>query len=234
MHKAIGDRLTCIFVDNGLSARGGGGQVADRFRNTFPAADLRRGRRRRTRFLAALTGVTDPEEKRQAIGAEFIEVFEDAAKKVGSDVPRPGHAVPGRDRERCRSMGRRRRSRSTTTSAGCRTDALQAGRAAARAVQGRSAAVGLQLGLPEDLVWRQPFPGPGLAVRVLGEITARAAGDAAQADAIVQEEIKARAVPGDVAGVRGAAAGAERRRDGRRAHLRERVAVRVRRDATTS
>ena len=136
MHKAIGDRLTCIFVDNGLLREQEAAQVEDRFRNRMqlPLVVVDAA----SRFLARLAGVTDPEKKRKIIGAEFIDVFEDTAKTIGSfDYLAQGTLYPdviesvsvrrsgGADQE----PSQRRRP--------ARAHAVQADRAAAAAVQGR-------------------------------------------------------------------------------------------------
>ena len=118
--KAIGPQVACIFVDNGLLREGETEVVRHTFRDRFKA-DLHVVDAR-DRFLSALTGVTDPQEKRKIIGHVFIDVFKDEAPShPGREVPGPGHALPRRDRERRRRpTARRRRSRCTTTSAGCR------------------------------------------------------------------------------------------------------------------
>ena len=145
------------------------------------------------RFLAGLAGVTDPQEKRRRIGHVFIECFKDEAQThQGRAVSGPGNALSRRDRKRRR---RRRPGRDDQAAPQRRRAArgarLRADRAAARLVQGRSARLGLELGLPEDIVWRHPFPGPGLAVRCLGEVTKQRLDVLREADAILIEEIKA-------------------------------------------
>ena len=120
VHRAVGDRLTCIYVDHGLMRK----KESELLRATFEAnlgmhlvmVDARE------RFLARLAGVTDPEQKRRIIGDEFIRVFEEEAAKIGAHrLPDPGDALPGRHRVAPRPRRRPpRRSRPTTTSAGCR------------------------------------------------------------------------------------------------------------------
>ena len=170
LHRAIGARLQCIFVDNGLLRQGEREQVealfVDRFHVPLKTVDARE------RFLEKLAGVTDPEKKRKIIGREFIAVFEEAAREVqDARVPGPGHAVPGRDRVRVVQgpVGDHQEPPQRGRAAG--GDEAQAGRAAARAVQGRGARAGPRAGAAGRDGCRQPFPGPGLAIRVLGEVT---------------------------------------------------------------
>ena len=179
VHKAIGDRLTCIFVDNGLLREQEAAQVEDRFRNRMklPLVVVDAA----SRFLARLAGVTDPEKKRKIIGAEFIDVFEDAAKEHRPvRLPGAGHALSRRHRERVGASGRRRRSRATTTSAACPSacasswssrcgscSRTKCARSGCRSASKRTSSGGSR------------SPGPGLAVRLLGEITRAAPGAAA-------------------------------------------------------
>ena len=187
LHRAIGDDLTCVFVDHGLLRKGEREQVEQvfgcRFRMRMVVVDARE------RFLARLKGVTDPEGKRKIIGEEFIRVFEEEAKKLGKqDVLVQGTIYP---------------------------DVVESGGGSAAVIKshhnvgglpGRIGfsgiveplrmlfkdevrAVGLGLGIPEELVMRQPFPGPGLAVRVMGEITEKKLRVLREADAILCEEV---------------------------------------------
>ena len=223
VHRAIGERLTCIFVDNGLLREGERGEVEREFREhlgmRLVAVDASR------RFLDALAGVTDPEQKRRIIGRVFIEVFEEEAARLGERrLPGAGHALPRRDRERLGARALGDDQDATTTWAACPSAMKLALVEPLRELfKDEVREVGRQLGLPETIVGRHPFPGPGLAVRVLGEVTAERLATLRRADAILIEELRrARALRRDLAGLRGAAAGPERRRDGRRAHLRER------------
>ena len=141
------------------------------------------------RFLAKLAGVTDPEAKRKTIGEEFIRVFEEVAREhTRRPVPGAGHAVSGRDRERARAPPPT--SRATTTSAGCpRTWTSSSSSRLRDLFKDEVRAVGAELGLPEEIVQRQPFPGPGLAVRIVGEVNAENLAKVRGADHIVREEI---------------------------------------------
>jgi GMP synthase (glutamine-hydrolysing) len=188
VHRAIGSELTCVFVDTGLMRKDEGEQVVETFRRIqgielvhVRAAD---------RFFERLAGVTEPEEKRKAIGELFIRVFEDA--KGGLSDARflvQGTLYP---------------------------DVIESGTAHAATIKSHHnvgglpddldfdlveplrtlfkdevRAVGLELGLPEEIVWRQPFPGPGLGVRIIGEVTPEKVALLQEADAIVREELHA-------------------------------------------
>jgi GMP synthase (glutamine-hydrolysing) len=186
VHRAIGPQLTCVFVDTGLMRKGEGQQVVDTFRRHqgielihVRAAD---------RFFERLAGVTEPEEKRKAIGELFIRVFEDARGGVrDARFLVQGTLYP---------------------------DVIESGTAHASTIKSHHnvgglpedldfelveplrllfkdevRAVGAQLGLPDEIVWRQPFPGPGLAVRIIGEVTPQKVALLQEADAIVREEL---------------------------------------------
>jgi GMP synthase (glutamine-hydrolysing) len=187
VHRAIGDQLTCVFVDTGLMRAGEAEQVEETFRRQFhvdlvhvKAAD---------RFFSVLAGVTDPEAKRKAIGETFIRVFEE----VATDVEGAAYLVQGT----------------------LYPDIIESGTADAATIKSHHnvgglpeemafdlieplrqlfkdevRAVGEELGLPEEIVWRQPFPGPGLAVRIIGEVTPERADILRAADAIVVEEVR--------------------------------------------
>jgi GMP synthase (glutamine-hydrolysing) len=187
VHAAVGDQLTCIFVDHGLLRAGEAEQVESTFRSHF-AVELIHVKAE-DRFLEALAGVTDPEEKRRIIGETFIRVFEEAAASVGD----AGYLVQGT----------------------LYPDVVESGSASAATIKTHHnvgglpddmrfelveplrdlfkdevRAVGEELGLPEEIVWRQPFPGPGLAVRVIGEVTRERLELLRAADHIVLEEIR--------------------------------------------
>jgi GMP synthase (glutamine-hydrolysing) len=197
VHRAVGDQLTCVFVDHGLMRKDEGEQVVRTFRDTFKvplvAVDAEE------RFLAKLAGVVEPEAKRKAIGAEFIRVFEQEASRLAEQAGAGGEAV-------------RFLVQGTLYS-----DVIESGGGTGAATikshhnvgglpddlsfelveplralfKDEVRAVGAELGLPERLVWRQPFPGPGLAIRVVGgEATKERLDVLREADHILQEEIR--------------------------------------------
>jgi GMP synthase (glutamine-hydrolysing) len=189
VHRAIGDKLTCVFVDHGLMRKNEGAQVISAFRDHFKvplvAVDAE------DRFLARLQGVSDPERKRKLIGAEFIRVFEEEAAKLDdvqflvqgtlySDVIESGGGTGAATIKSHHNVGGL-------------PDDLEFGLVEPlRALfKDEVRAVGAELGLPERLVWRQPFPGPGLAIRIVGgEATRERLDVLREADAILQEEIR--------------------------------------------
>jgi GMP synthase (glutamine-hydrolysing) len=189
VHRAIGDQLTCVFVDHGLMRKNEGEQVISAFRDTFKvplvAVDAER------RFLDKLAGVTEPERKRKIIGAEFIRVFEEEAAKIGdahflvqgtlySDVIESGGGTGAATIKSHHNVG------------GLPDDLQFELVEPLRALfKDEVRAVGAELGLPERLVWRQPFPGPGLAIRVVGgEATKERLDVLRDADFILQDEIR--------------------------------------------
>jgi GMP synthase (glutamine-hydrolysing) len=248
VHRAIGDQLTCVFVDHGLMRKDEGEQVISAFRDTFKvplvAVDAEQ------RFLEKLRGVTEPEAKRKAIGAEFIRVFEEEAAKLAGEEPnaraREGRGVHGVDVPAARAgeggdvdgVGGGGDVRGVggdvdgvdaeappRAHAGARflvqgtlySDVIESGGGTGAATikshhnvgglpddlqfelveplralfKDEVRAVGAELGLPERLVWRQPFPGPGLAIRVVGgEATKERLDVLREADHILQEEIR--------------------------------------------
>ena len=196
MHKAIGNNLTCVFVDHGLLRKNEGDFVEATFGKKFGIPLIRVNAEER--FLKKLKGVTDPEQKRKLIGEEFIRVFEDVAKELGKmDVLVQGTIYP---------------------------DVIESGKGDSAVIKSHHNVgglpdviafddiveplrdlfkdevreIGTQLGIPSELVWRQPFPGPGLAVRIIGEITKEKLDLLREADAIFREEI-------DNAGLQGVA-----------------------------
>ena len=187
LHKAVGDQLTCVFVDNGLLRKNEGDEVESLFRDQFDINLIRANAQ--DRFLGKLAGVTEPERKRKIIGEEFIRVFEAEAKKIGTvDFLVQGTIYP---------------------------DVIESGAGDAAVIKSHHNVgglpdyvdfkeiveplrdlfkdevrqLGIELGLPEKFVWRQPFPGPGLAVRVIGEITEDKLEILRDADAIFREEV---------------------------------------------
>jgi len=192
IHKAIGDRLTCIFVDNGVMRLDEGAQIKARFeRLKLPLvfADAS------TLFLDRLAGVTDPEKKRKIIGGAFIEVFEDEAKKLAAQqgefdflaqgtlypdviesvsVIGPSHVI--KSHHNVGGLPEKMRFKLVEPLRQLFKDEVRG--------------VGKEMGLDDEFVWRQPFPGPGLAVRILGEVNAPRLNLVRKADAIVAEEVK--------------------------------------------
>ncbi|HEY7952995.1 MAG TPA: glutamine-hydrolyzing GMP synthase [Solirubrobacteraceae bacterium] len=189
VHRAVGDQLTCVFVDHGLMRKEEGEQVISAFRDNFKvplvAVDAEQ------RFLAKLKGVTDPETKRKTIGAEFIRVFEEEAAKLDgakylvqgtlySDVIESGGGTGTSTIKSHHNVG--------GLPDDLEFDLVEPLRAL---FKDEVRAVGAELGLPERLVWRQPFPGPGLAIRVVGgEATKERLDVLREADYILQEEIR--------------------------------------------
>jgi GMP synthase (glutamine-hydrolysing) len=192
VHRAIGDQLTCVFVDHGLMRKDEGEQVISAFRDTFKvplvAVDAE------TRFLEKLKGVTEPEAKRKAIGAEFIRVFEEEAEKISATEP-ARYLVQGTLYSDVIESGGGTGAatiKSHHNVGGLPEDMQFELVEPLRALfKDEVRAVGAELGLPERLVWRQPFPGPGLAIRVVGgEATRERLDVLREADHILQEEIR--------------------------------------------
>lgn len=188
VHRAVGDRLTCIFVDHGLLRENEAEEVLgfyrDKLRLNVVAVDARR------RFLDRLAGVTEPERKRRIIGEEFIRVFEEEAKKLGgADYLLQGTIYPDVIES------------GTETGATIKSHHNVGGLPRDVGFKGlveplrmlfkdEVRALGEHLGIAHELVWRQPFPGPGLAVRILGEITEEKLAILRRSDAILREEIR--------------------------------------------
>jgi len=190
IHKAIGNQLTCIFVNNGLLRR-------EEVERTFTAFRLNLGMNitfveATGRFLERLKGITDPEQKRKSIGEEFIAVFEEEATKLGKvDFLAQGTLYP--DVIESASSG-------STASAKIKTHHNVGGLPARMRLKlieplrylfkDEVRQVGLELGLSEEMVWRQPFPGPGLAIRIIGEVTKEKLEILRSADFVLMNEIK--------------------------------------------
>jgi len=196
IHKAVGKQLTCIFVDHGLLRKNEGDEVEKIFREQFDINLIRVNVE--DQFLGKLAGVSDPEQKRKIIGEEFIRVFEVEAKKIGTvDFLVQGTIYP---------------------------DVIESGPGAAAVIKSHHNVgglpdnvdfkeiieplrvlfkdevrrAGLELGIPGNLVWRQPFPGPGLAIRVIGDITKDKLDIVRDADAIYREEIANAGIDRDI------------------------------------
>jgi GMP synthase (glutamine-hydrolysing) len=207
VHKAVGDRLTCVFVDHGLLRESEAEQVVETFAGHFqvPLVHVQA----QERFLTRLEGVTDPETKRKIVGEEFIRVFEEEARSLAS-AARPGSARADSGRT---SMGDVRFLVQGTLY----SDVIESGGEVGVAAKIKShhnvgglpadmrmelveplrqlfkdevRRVGEELGLPERLVWRHPFPGPGLAIRIIGEVTAERLAILRAADAVLLEEVR--------------------------------------------
>lgn len=187
VHKAIGSQLTCIFVDNGLMRKNEVQQVVDLFSREFDlnlvAADAGE------RFLAKLKGVADPETKRKIIGTEFIRVFEEEAKKLGSvDFLVQGTLYPDVIES---GIGEGAVIKSHHNVGGLPDDLnFELIEPLRQLFKDEVRMVARQLGLPDSIVMRHPFPGPGLAVRVIGEITEAKLEILREADAIFIEELR--------------------------------------------
>lgn len=193
VHRAIGDRLTCVFVDHGFMRKDEGAQVVAAFRDHFHvplvAVDASE------RFLARLEGVTDPEQKRKRIGAEFIRVFEEEARKLGADTGEVRFLVQGTLYSDVIESGGGTGAatiKSHHNVGGLPEDLeFELVEPLRSLFKDEVRAVGAELGLPERLVWRQPFPGPGLAIRIVGgEATRERLEVLREADAILQDEIR--------------------------------------------
>ncbi|WP_313801874.1 glutamine-hydrolyzing GMP synthase [Cytobacillus sp.] len=195
IHKAIGDQLTCIFVDHGLLRKGEADSVMKTFAEGFHMNVIKVDAR--DRFLDKLKGVSDPEKKRKIIGNEFIYVFDDEATKLeGIEFLAQGTLY---------------------------TDIIESGTATAQTIKSHHnvgglpedmqfklieplntlfkdevRALGTELGIPDEIVWRQPFPGPGLGIRVLGEISEEKLEIVRESDFILREEIKKAGLDRDI------------------------------------
>ncbi len=193
VHRAIGDQLTCVFVDHGMMRKNEGDQVVKTFRDTFKvplvAVDAEE------RFLTKLAGTSEPEAKRKIIGTEFIRVFEEEALKLAKDGEGAKFLVQGTLYSDVIESGGGTGTATIKShhNVGGLPDDLEFELVEPlRALfKDEVRAVGAELGLPERLVWRQPFPGPGLAIRVVGgEATKERLDLLRDADAILQDEIR--------------------------------------------
>ncbi|ACG72751.1 GMP synthase, large subunit [Anaeromyxobacter sp. K] len=194
VHRAIGDRLRCIFVDNGVLRAGERQQVEDVFGAMFhlPLVTVDASRR----FLGALAGVTDPERKRKIIGHEFIAVFEQEVERLAAHGARAKFLVQGTLYpdviESVSFRGPSATIKSHHNVGGLPEKMnLSLVEPLRELFKDEVRQLGLELGLPEAIVRRQPFPGPGLAIRVLGEVTEERLAVLRRADTIVQEEVRA-------------------------------------------
>jgi len=189
VHKAVGDQLVCVFVDHGFLRKDEAAQVVETFEGHFhvPLAHVSA----EERFLARLEGVADPEEKRKAIGEEFIRVFEEESKRLGEIK----HLVQGTLYSDVIESGGDASVAATIKShhnvGGLPDDMeMELVEPLRLLFKDEVRRVGEELGLPERMVWRQPFPGPGLAIRIIGEVTRERLEILREADAILQEEVR--------------------------------------------
>jgi GMP synthase (glutamine-hydrolysing) len=189
--NAIGERLTCIFVDNGLLRQGERAGVESLFAGAFKA-DLHVVDAE-ARFLKALAGVTDPEQKRKIIGREFIAVFDEEAKRIdGVEYLGQGTLYPDVIESVSVRGGPSHTIKSHHNVGGLpERMKLKLVEPLRELFKDEVRELGSELGLPRHVLWRQPFPGPGLAVRVLGEVTKERCDVLRLADAIIDEEIRA-------------------------------------------
>ncbi|MBZ0157682.1 MAG: glutamine-hydrolyzing GMP synthase [Alphaproteobacteria bacterium] len=190
IHKAIGENLTCIFVDNGLLRKGEAEKVRKTFQDHFHVKLIHIDARRR--FLDVLKGVTDPERKRKIIGNEFIAVFEEEAKKItDAEFLAQGTLYPDVI-ESVSFKGPSAVIKSHHNVGGLpEVMRLKLVEPLRELFKDEVRELGLELGLPQEICWRHPFPGPGLAIRCIGDITAEKLEVLRESDAVVLEEIKA-------------------------------------------
>ncbi len=187
VNKAVGDQLTCIFVDHGLMRKDEPEEVVETFIETFGMKLIHIDARKR--FLEKLAGVSSPEQKRKIIGEEFIRVFEEEAKKLGKvDFLVQGTIYPDIVESGTEKDGKLVKSHHNV--GGLPEDmAFELVEPVRELYKNEVREVGIALGMPEKLVYRQPFPGPGLGVRCLGAITEERLEILREADAIFREEI---------------------------------------------
>lgn len=189
VHRAVGSQLTCMFIDHGLLRKGEGDAVEEVCKTQFHMNFVRINAQEY--FLDRLRGVTDPEKKRKIIGDCFIRVFESEGKKLGRfDYLVQGTIYP----DIIESGGTGAAVIKSHHNVGGLPDVIdfeEIIEPLRRLFKDEVRRAGLELGIPSDLVWRQPFPGPGLAVRVIGEITEEKLRLLREADAIFREEVKA-------------------------------------------
>ncbi len=187
VHRAVGEQLTCVFVDHGLNREGEPDQVEETFGRHFgvPLIHVKAA----DRFLAKLAGVTDPEQKRKTIGTEFIRVFEEVAReRTGARFLVQGTLYPDVIESGSRTAAN---IKSHHNVGGLPEDMdFELVEPLRDLFKDEVRVVGAELGLPEEIVQRQPFPGPGLAVRIVGEVNAENLAKVRGADHIVREEIR--------------------------------------------
>jgi GMP synthase (glutamine-hydrolysing) len=187
VHRAVGDQLTCIFMDHGFLRKGEAEQVVQTFRENFHVNLVHV--RAQTRFLEKLRDVVDPEEKRRIIGQEYAAVLEEEAGRVGdAKFLAQGTLYPDVIESGTRSAARIKTHHNVGGLP--ETLKLELVEPARYLFKDEVRRVGEELGLPDEIVWRHPFPGPGLAIRILGELTEERLDTLREADAIIIEEVR--------------------------------------------
>jgi GMP synthase (glutamine-hydrolysing) len=192
VHRAVGDQLTCIFVDTGMLRKGEGEQVVETFQRAMGMRLV--AVNAIEDFLTALEGVTDPEQKRKIIGAKFIRIFERQASALGAghEFLVQGTLYPDVIESRGPERQAAAKIKTHHNVGGLPADMpFKLVEPLRYLFKDEARAVGSALGLPDEIVWRQPFPGPGLAVRVLGQVTWDRLQTLREADAIVRDELRA-------------------------------------------
>lgn len=188
VHKAVGKQLTCVFVDHGLLRKDEGDQVETVFKEQFDMNLIRVNAAER--FLGRLAGISDPETKRKIIGEEFIRVFEEEAKKIGAvDFLVQGTIYPDVVESGLGGESAVIKSHHNVGGLPDHVDFKEIIEPLRDLFKDEVRKVGLELGIPEYLVFRQPFPGPGLGIRIIGEVNAEKVKIVQDADAIYREEI---------------------------------------------
>jgi GMP synthase (glutamine-hydrolysing) len=190
LHKAIGNQLACVFVDNGLLRLHEGDQVMDTFANNLGINVIRVDAEQR--FLEKLAGIEDPEEKRKIIGCEFIAIFEEEGKKLKNEKwLAQGTIYPDVIESAGAKTGKAHIIKSHHNVAGLpETMHLKLIEPLRELFKDEVRKLGVELGLPKEMIFRHPFPGPGLGVRILGEVHKEYADMLRQADAIYIEELQ--------------------------------------------
>ena len=195
VHKAVGDKLTCIFVDHGLLRKYEAEQVEKVFRDEFDIDLIKVDAQ--DRFLSRLNGVTDPERKRKIIGEEFIRTFEDSAKKIGKiDYLVQGTIYPDVIES---GKGNSAVIKSHHNVGGLPSEiGFEIIEPLRSLFKDEVRKVGEELGIPHDIVWRQPFPGPGLAIRIIGDVTIEKLEIVRDSDYIFRSELASAGIDKDV------------------------------------
>jgi len=189
LHKAIGDQLTCVFVDNGLLRKNEGDAVMEMFAKNMGVKVIRANAQ--DKFLNGLVGVSDPEAKRKVIGNTFIEIFDQESQKIPNvKFLAQGTIYPDVIESAASKTGKAHVIKSHHNVGGLPDDmALDLVEPLRELFKDEGRKIGVELGLPYDMVYRHPFPGPGLGVRILGEVKKEYADILREADAIFIEEL---------------------------------------------